>query len=90
LCVRKEALTKLGENASKVNFEKLDVCDQKSIDSFAKSLGDRKVDTLVNNAGTLSKETMDPESIVVFIILKFLTDLQNIVVFRYDSCEIDI
>lgn len=49
-----EALTALG-----VQCETLDVTDDKSVQAFAKRLEGTSIDLLVNNAGVLSRETLD-------------------------------
>ena len=37
----------------------VDVSDQASLDTFAASLGDEKIDILINNAGILKRETLE-------------------------------
>ena len=55
---RNSAIKSLGANASKVSFQKLDVTNEKSIKTFAESFkDDEKIDTLVNNAGIMFKNT---------------------------------
>lgn len=49
-----EALTALG-----VRCETLDVTDATSVQAFARRLEGMPIDTLVNNAGVLSRETLD-------------------------------
>lgn len=69
---RNSALKSLGANASKVSFQKLDVTNEKSIKTFAESFkDDEKIDTLVNNAGIMFKNTKLTTKSLFYIIIVF-------------------